>query len=194
MDEHLSDLEKAMENSQPMVMTSSSAILPSNSTNCTVSNIVSSGRITTVSGKIKKHSDKTSTNTSRVSIQICQRRPVTRSQTGSLPLRTEKLDAAEVEKTCSTLCDLKQNTAYTPKSARSKHYLTTGHAITGNDFGIVLRETHLYKLLVKESLVIRAIAPSLNGTDRSVSLYVYSNGIQQALWDRRNIECKGSGL
>ncbi|CAF0928945.1 unnamed protein product [Didymodactylos carnosus] len=184
MDEHLRDQQKVIENSQPVAVSSSSSATSTNGV----------GLKSSLSGKITKRNAKTSTDSSSVSIQIGDRRPGTRSQSGSLPLTTGQFDLTEVEKTCNTLCNLKEKSVCTAKSAISKHYLTTGHVFTSNDFEIVLREKHRYKLLVKESLVIRTISPVLNGTDRSVPLYVYSNGIQSVLWARKNIARKGSGL
>ncbi|CAF1608090.1 unnamed protein product, partial [Didymodactylos carnosus] len=62
-----------------------------------------------------------------------------------------------------------------------KHYKDTGHQFTSDNFRITLPEKHKYKLLLKESLAIRAIAFVLNGTDRSVPLYVYPGGVKRTV-------------
>ena len=65
---------------------------------------------------------------------------------------------------------------FVPKSAITRHYLKTGHIITKKDFRILLPDAHRYRLLIKESLLIRQNNPILNGTDRSIPLFVFSEG------------------
>ena len=64
-----------------------------------------------------------------------------------------------------------------PKSALTKHFVSTGHAFTDKDFKILLSDRNRYRLLIKESLLIRQREPKLNGTDRSTPLYIFSDGI-----------------
>ncbi|CAF3951738.1 unnamed protein product [Rotaria sp. Silwood1] len=64
-----------------------------------------------------------------------------------------------------------------PKSALTKHFVSTGHAFTTNDFNILLSDRHRYRLLIKESILIRQREPKLNGTDRSIPLYIFPDGI-----------------
>lgn len=63
-----------------------------------------------------------------------------------------------------------------PKSAITRHYLKTGHVITKEDFRILLPDPHRYRLLIKEALLIRQKTPILNGTDRSIPLFVFPEG------------------
>jgi len=74
----------------------------------------------------------------------------------------------------------KPNNNHTAKSALAKHYLSTGHIFSDTDFKILLSDQHRYRLLVKESLLIRQRGPQLNGTDRSLPLYIYPDGLTQS--------------
>jgi hypothetical protein len=83
----------------------------------------------------------------------------------------------------------KPNTNLHVKSALTKHYLSTGHIFSDTDFKILLSDQHRYRLLVKESLLIRQRDPKLNGTERSLPLYIYPDGLtnnQMAISKRNN--------
>lgn len=104
---------------------------------------------------------------------------MTRSKTGKLPpsIHNLKNNCLKDLFTQIVLVDKKGETT-TPKSSIAKHYYSTGHIFTSNDFRILLTEQHKYRLLIKESMLIRKRQPILNGTDRSVPLYVFPDGIE----------------
>ncbi|CAF1391704.1 unnamed protein product [Didymodactylos carnosus] len=184
--EHLSDQTKLIGIFEPTLVTPSLKATKHNTL--------------TLSGKVSEMKD-SSGNTSCSSQRITESHCVTRSQTGCLSRlwTTSTLELSIIEETVEQLCCIKNNnkrkynSVYVAKSAIGKHYSNTGHVITDNNFEIVLREKQKYKLLVKESLVIRASLSMLNGTDRSVPLYVYSEGVKSNLWDRKRIPRKGVG-
>lgn len=87
----------------------------------------------------------------------------------------------------NTVAAQKKKNHMVPKSALTKHYVATGHEFSGKDFKIVLSDQHRYRLLIKESLLIRKRQPKLNGTDRSLPLYIYPDGIQEKEKNKLNI-------
>ncbi|CAF0799558.1 unnamed protein product [Didymodactylos carnosus] len=111
--------------------------------------------------------------------------PITRQRTGKLPPSTRQVPQQDLDEALATLTkttdSLKPCTA---QSAIAKHYSSTGHTMTSDDFQILVTEQHRYRLLVKESLMIRAKTPVLNGTDRSIPLYIFPNGIRRELLTR----------
>ena len=61
-------------------------------------------------------------------------------------------------------------------SAIQRHIALTKHNIDWYNWKTLERDTHPYRLLVKESLTITQKAPSLNQTTRSVPLVVFPEG------------------
>jgi hypothetical protein len=66
----------------------------------------------------------------------------------------------------------------TIKSSIAEHQKQTGHHMDWEGFKIVYHETHKQKLLLKESLVIKAYNTSLNKTTHSFPLILFPEGIQ----------------
>ncbi|CAF1441093.1 unnamed protein product [Rotaria magnacalcarata] len=105
--------------------------------------------------------------------------PITRSKTGKLPPVVVKLNSVDLD----NLLDLtklkeKKENIRVPKSSITKHYIATNHIITEDNFKILHNEQLKYRLKIKESLLIITRAPQLNGTERSMPLYIYPNGIK----------------
>ena len=50
-----------------------------------------------------------------------------------------------------------------------------------NSFRIVWRDNNVYRLLIKESLIIRVYEPRLNRTTHSVPLLVFPEGLEPHL-------------
>ena len=128
--------------------------------------------------KEPKRKNKNISNLSQKPI-IHYKGPTTRSRTGKLPSPPIKLYHDEiVELLKQTTLNPKNEDPPIPKSAISKHYTKTHHIITKNDFSILLMERHRYRLRIKESLLIKATDPKLNGDERSMPLYIFPNGIE----------------
>jgi hypothetical protein len=105
---------------------------------------------------------------------------MTRSQTKTIKTIKQKLEEDDIDDILSNTVPVNTNKADSgPKSALSKHYVSTGHVFTDKDFQILLSDQHRYRLLVKESLLIRQRSPKLNGTDRSLPLYIYPEGFEK---------------
>lgn len=68
-----------------------------------------------------------------------------------------------------------------PDTSISNHQQQTGHRIDWEGFKVVWQDSHSYKLLVKESLVIKAYETPLNRTTHSVPMYVFPEGLPRAL-------------
>jgi hypothetical protein len=105
---------------------------------------------------------------------------MTRSQTRKIPIIKQKLEQDDIDQILlnTTPVDKKESDLI-PKSAISKHYISTGHIFTNKDFQVLLSDPHRYRLLIKESLLIRQKNPILNGTDRSLPLYIYPDGLKK---------------
>jgi hypothetical protein len=102
----------------------------------------------------------------------------TRSRTKKIILVKESLKDDVIEQILNTTRPVeKPNTNLLVKSALTKHYISTGHIFSNTDFKILLSDQHRYRLLVKESLLIRQKNPQLNGTERSLPLYIYPDGL-----------------
>ena len=72
--------------------------------------------------------------------------------------------------------DEEVNPETTITSAIKRHITSTNHKIDWNNWSILDRDNHPYRLLVKESLAITENSPSLNRTTRSIPLVVYPEG------------------
>ncbi|CAF1530574.1 unnamed protein product, partial [Rotaria sordida] len=72
--------------------------------------------------------------------------------------------------------DEEVNPETTITSAIKRHITPTNHKIDWNNWSILDRDNHPYRLLVKESLAITENSPSLNRTTRSIPLVVYPEG------------------
>ena len=66
-------------------------------------------------------------------------------------------------------------------SSLAQHEKDTGHHINWADFQVVWGDSHPYRLLIKESLLIQAYKPELNRTTHSVPLLIYSAGLPRDL-------------
>ncbi|CAF4963163.1 unnamed protein product, partial [Rotaria socialis] len=65
--------------------------------------------------------------------------------------------------------------------AVQQHQIETGHQLNWGNFRIVMQDNHYYRLLIKESLLIKAYGPELNRTTHSVTLIVFPDGLQKEL-------------
>ena len=63
----------------------------------------------------------------------------------------------------------------------AEHEESTGHRMDWKIFRALWRDNNVYRLLIKESLVIRAYEPRLNRTTHSVPLVVFSEGLERHL-------------
>ncbi len=112
---------------------------------------------------------------------------MTRSQTNKTLAIKDTLTQDDIDEILmNTIVVAKKEDDLVPKSAMSKHLVSTGHVFTDKDFQILLSENHRYRLLVKESLLIRRTNPVLNGTDRSLPLYIYPDGIERKDMKKHN--------
>ena len=66
-------------------------------------------------------------------------------------------------------------------SSIAEHEETTGHHMDWRNFRIVWRDNNVYRLLIKESLIIKAHEPRLNRTTHSVPLLVFPEGLKRHL-------------
>ena len=66
-------------------------------------------------------------------------------------------------------------------SSLAKHEKNTGHRIDWENFRVLWRDNNSYRLLVKESLVIRAHEPQLNRTTHSVPLLIFPEDLERDL-------------
>jgi hypothetical protein len=134
----------------------------------------------------KKSTRKTLSNRLTVPMKVHN----TRSRTKKTISVKETLQDDVIEPILNTTRPVeKPNTNLLVKSALTKHYISTGHIFSNTDFQILLSDQHRYRLLVKESLLIRQRNPQLNGTERSLPLYIYPDGLannQMATCTRNN--------
>ncbi len=70
------------------------------------------------------------------------------------------------------------------KSAVKQHEEETGHRIDWKNFHVVTQDNHPYRLLIKESLLIKAYEPELNRTTHSVPLIVFPDGLPKTFLPR----------
>jgi hypothetical protein len=63
----------------------------------------------------------------------------------------------------------------------AEHEETTGHHMDWKNFRIVWRDNNVYRLLIKESLIIGAHEARLNRTTHSVPLLVFPEGLERHL-------------
>ncbi|CAM2729790.1 unnamed protein product [Rotaria socialis] len=104
--------------------------------------------------------------------------PLTRSKTGKLPPVVVKLNSVDLDNLLDqTNLKQKNENIRIPKSSITKHYIATNHIITEENFKILHNEQRKYRLKIKESLLIITRAPQLNGTERSMPLYIYPDGL-----------------
>ncbi|CAF3405116.1 unnamed protein product [Rotaria socialis] len=68
--------------------------------------------------------------------------------------------------------------------AVQQHQIETRHQMNWDNFRIFMQDNHYYRLLIKESLLIKAYEPELNRTTHSVPLIVFSDGLQKELLPR----------
>ena len=66
-------------------------------------------------------------------------------------------------------------------SSIAEHEESTGHHMDWKNFRVLWRDNNVYRLLIKESLVIRAHEPWLNRTTHSVPLLVFPEGLERHL-------------
>ena len=79
--------------------------------------------------------------------------------------------------TATTTSNNKINLDEEATSSIKKHIIETGHNMDWINFNVVCQESHHYRLLVKESLLIHAYQPELNKTTHSIPLVVFPDGL-----------------
>ena len=67
------------------------------------------------------------------------------------------------------------------RSALLEHEKNEGHHIDWPNVRILWRDNISYRLLIKESLIIRAYEPRLNRTTHSVPLLIFPEGLERSL-------------
>lgn len=67
-------------------------------------------------------------------------------------------------------------------SSIKQHEKEIGHRMDWSNFRIIGQDNHRYRLLIKESLLIRAFEPELNKTTHSVPLIVFPDGLPRDLF------------
>ncbi|CAF1531073.1 unnamed protein product [Adineta steineri] len=76
--------------------------------------------------------------------------------------------------------DTQETSTITDKnSALYKHQLNTGHHLNWEAWKILSKDSHKYRLLIRESLAILKHKPTLNRTVQSAPLVIYPTGIKQ---------------
>ena len=73
----------------------------------------------------------------------------------------------------------KDNKEYLTKSSIEKHHVETNHKIDWENTKVLWPENNPRRLLIKESLMIKAYESELDRTTHSVPLYIYPNGIER---------------
>ncbi|CAF2456358.1 unnamed protein product [Rotaria sp. Silwood2] len=92
--------------------------------------------------KIEKSKHTVKRPRSIIKTPIERKGPITRSQTGKLPTRTIQTTQEDIGKLVKNPEILeKRIRQQTPKTAIAKHYDTTGHIFSNNDFAIRLKES-----------------------------------------------------
>ncbi|CAF0938490.1 unnamed protein product [Rotaria sordida] len=67
------------------------------------------------------------------------------------------------------------------KSSITRHEKETGHHMDWSNFQVTWQDNHYYRLLIKESLLIKTYEPELNKTTHSVPLLVFPDGLPRVL-------------
>ena len=109
--------------------------------------------------------------------QVPKKTHITRAKTRTLSKIPQSLPEEELDQILTETTSVQATKkARMPNSALTRHYLATGHLFTDQDFNILLADPHRYKLLIKESLLIKKTRPAFNGMERSLPLYIYPDG------------------
>ena len=75
----------------------------------------------------------------------------------------------------------RQSRSLFSRRTREEHEKNTNHHIDWRNTRVLWRDNNPYRLLIKESLVIRAHEPQLNRTTHSVPLLVFPEGLERSL-------------
>ncbi|CAF3337026.1 unnamed protein product [Rotaria sp. Silwood2] len=79
-----------------------------------------------------------------------------------------------VTTTFKTTADDDENDKNNAKSSIPQREKVTGHHMNWSNFCVVWQEKYSYRLLIKESLLIKAYEPELNKTTHSIPLIAFS--------------------
>ena len=97
----------------------------------------------------------------------------------------EELRRSQRLKTKKLTSSLPSTTIFRDKddttSAVKQHEVETGHRMNWSNFRVVTEDNHPYRLLIKESLLIKAFEPELNRTTHSVPLVIFPDGLPKFL-------------
>ena len=89
-----------------------------------------------------------------------------------------------IQKTCDNHNDIqKQQTQY--QSALAEHIIKEKHNIDWMNSKIICNDNNPEKLLIKESLMIKAMQPEFNRTTRSTPLYIFPEGLSKRYLPKR---------
>jgi hypothetical protein len=110
---------------------------------------------------------------------IPKKKHMTRSQIQKNQAKYQGLRKDMIHETLKNTTVIKENKKpLLPISALAKHYVIRNHLFKQNHFKILLNDKYRYRLLIKETLLIKKRKPALNATDRSLPLYIYADGLE----------------
>ena len=102
-----------------------------------------------------------------------------------LPFLASDFSLQNVHRTLTDQCQItdqtKNENTNAVLSSLAEHEKNTSHHIDWRNTRVLWRDNNPYRLLIKESLVIRAHEPQLNRTTHSVPLLVFPEGLERSL-------------
>jgi hypothetical protein len=132
-----------------------------------------------VSRRFKEHRQVQSTSTHS---RKCRRDPTLTTQTVTTTMTTNVrrskrtkcvVNYAQLDKGLDPVTEISLSNNKTIESAIHEHVVETGHSINWDDWALLGKDRKYYPLLVRESIYITNLQPSLNRTMSSVPLVVY---------------------
>ena len=133
-----------------------------------------------------KHNNKPRTGRTTTTTEANQHAPTLRR---SSRIRNKKKELVNETTNTKTDRQIEQHTTDRTKnentnvvlSSLAEHEKNTSHHIDWRNTRVLWRDSNPYRLLIKESLVIRAHEPHLNRTTHSVPLLVFPGGLERSL-------------
>ncbi|CAF1401776.1 unnamed protein product [Rotaria sp. Silwood1] len=96
----------------------------------------------------------------------------------------KKKQKESTQKTCDNVNNVQeQQTRY--ESALAQHIMEEKHNIDWLNSKVIWNDNNPDKLLIKESLMIKAFQPKFNRTTRSTPLYIFPEGLSMSLLPKR---------
>ena len=102
-----------------------------------------------------------------------------RTRNRTVALATPVTNTNDVRQSFHTTTERKKD--IDTSSSIAEHEETTGHHMDWLNLRIVWRDNNVYRLLIEESLIIKAHEPRLNRTTHSVPLLVFPEGLERHL-------------